>query len=182
MKMRLLGSLVLIAAAVGAALTSNLPWLLAATGAGLALRFLLWKSIAKALRSAVPIVVFAAILAVLQWFSHAQVRTLPLNALAVFLLSTAGFRIFPWTRFVSARRAQSRAFTPLLFALFVQHFASIFSQEASRVFQARGLCVTKPWGRGAFRSLAAAVAAVFSRALTRAEHFYAAQLLRGLAE
>ncbi len=180
--MRIVASLLLIAAAVGAALTSNLPWLLAATGAGLALRLFLWKSIDKALRSALPIVAFAAILVVLQWLSHAQARTLPLNALAVFLLSTAGFRLFPWTRFVSARRAQSKAFTPMLFVLFVRHFASIFSQEASRVFQARGLCITRPWGRGAFRSLAAAAVAVFSRALARAERFYAAQLLRGLAE
>jgi hypothetical protein len=182
MKMRILGSLILIAAAVAAALTSNLSWLLAATCGGLALRFVLWKNVSKALRSAFPIVAFAAILVILQWLSHAQVRTLPLNALAVFLLSTAGFRIFPWTRFVSARRIHSKAFTPVLFALFVRHFASIFAQEASRVFQTRGLCVTRPWGRGAFRSLAPAVAAVFSRALTRAEHFYAAQLLRGLAE
>jgi hypothetical protein len=182
MKMRLFASLVLIAAAVGAALTSNLPWLLAATGGGLALRFVLWKSVSKGLRSALPIVAFAAILAALQWLSHAPARTLPLNALAVFLLSTAGFRIFPWTRFVSARRAQSKAFTPMLFVLFVVHFASIFSQEASRVFQARGLCITRPWRRGAFRSLAAAAVAVFSRALARAERFYAAQLLRGLEE
>jgi hypothetical protein len=182
MKMRIFGSLILLAAAVAAALTSNLPWLLAATGGGLALRFVLWKSVSKALRSAFPIVAFAAILAILQWLSHTQVRTLPLNALAVFLLSTAGFRIFPWTRLVSARRAQSKAFTPVLFALFVRHFASIFAQEASRVFQARALCITRPWGPGAFRSLAAGVAAVFSRALARAERFYAAQLLRGLAE
>jgi hypothetical protein len=182
MKMRILAALLLIAAAVGAALTSNLPGLLAAVGGGLALRFVLWRGVSKALRSALPIVAFAAILVALQWLSHAQARTLPLNALAVFLLSTAGFRIFPWTRFVSARRAQSRAFTAVLFALFVRHFAAIFAQEAGRVFQARALSITKPWGRGAFRSLAAAVAGVFSRALARAERFYAAQLLRGLAE
>jgi hypothetical protein len=182
MKMRLLGALMLIAAAVAAALTTDLTWLLAATGTGLALRIILGKSVSQALRSAFPIVAFAAILVVLQWLSHAPARTLPLNALAVFLLSTVGFRLFPWTRLVSARRVQSKTFTPVLFALFVRHFASIFAQEASRVFQARALSVTKPWGHGAFRSLTAAVAAVFSRALARAERFYAAQLLRGLAE
>jgi hypothetical protein len=180
--MRLLAGFVLIAAAVAAAVTSSPQWLLAATALGLALRIMLWRNISRALRSALPVVIFAAILVVLQWASPALAPTLPLKTLAVFLLSTAAFRIIPWDRLVSARRAQSKGFTPILFALFVRHFAAIFAEEASRVFQARALCVTRAWGPGALRSLPAALAAVFTRALTRAERFYAAQLLRGLAE
>jgi hypothetical protein len=52
--------------------------------------------------------------------------------------------------------------------------------ESRRTFLARSLCVNRKFGRGSFTSLAGAVAAVFRRALARAERFYAAQSISGI--
>lgn len=179
--LRTLAALILAAATVFAVLGSNAVWLAAAATLGLALRVALWENASRALRSALPIVLFAGALALLRWVSHTPISVLPLKTVAVFLLSTAAMRIFPWTRLSPSLDATSKVFTPWLFALFVRHFADILAAEAGRVFQARALCVTRPYGAGALRSLVAALGAVFSRALTRAERFYAAQFLRGLA-
>jgi energy-coupling factor transporter transmembrane protein EcfT len=125
---------------------------------------------------------FAGVLALMQWVSSAPVSSLPLKTIAVFLLFTAAFRLLRWSDVVSAVRPGARLFGLVLFALFVQHFAAIFVRESQRVLQARSLRLSRPWGRGSFDSLAAAVAALAGRSLVRAERFYAAQSLRGLAE
>jgi len=180
--LRLVGVLLLLAAAAVAALIANPHWLLIAVLLGLLLRAVAWRSFRRSLRATVPIVMFAGFLALMQWASSTPVSSLPLKTIAVFLFSTTAFRILPWSPIISAARPGSVLFGLVLFALFVRHFSAIFAKESQRVLQARSLCVSRPWGRGSFRSLAAAVAALFGRSLVRAERFYAAQLLRGLAQ
>jgi len=180
--LRLVGVLLLVAATAVAALVANPHWLLIAVLLGLLLRAVAWRSFRRSLRATVPIVMFAGVLALMQWVSSTPVSSLPLKTIAVFLFSTTAFRILPWSQIISAARPGSALFELVLFALFVRHFAAIFAKESQRVLQARSLSVSRTWGHGSFRSLAAAVAALFGRSLVRAEHFYAAQSLRGLAQ
>jgi len=180
--LRLVGVLLLVAAAAVAALIANPHWLLIGVVLGLLLRAVAWRSFHRSLRATLPIVLFAGVLALMQWVSLTPVSALPLKTIAIFLFSTTAFRILPWSQIISAARPGSALFEMVLFALFVRHFAAIFAKESQRVLQARSLRVSRPWGRGSFRSLAAAVAALAARSLVRAEHFYAAQSLRGLAQ
>ena len=71
--------------------------------------------------------------------------------------------------------------TLALLALFVRHFAGILTAESRRMLTARSLAAPFRCGPWSFRSLSFAVAAVFSRSFDRAERFYAAQRLRGIA-
>ncbi len=180
--LRLVGALVLTLAAGAAAVIANPEWLLAATFLALLLRAVAFGSLSRSIRSMLPIVMFAGVLALMQWVSSAPASSLPLRTIAVFLLSTTAFRLLPWSEAISAVHPGSRLFGLVLFALFVRHFAVIFVRESQRVLQARSLRISCPWGRGSFGSLVAAVAALVGRSLVRAERFYAAQSLRGLAE
>lgn len=180
--LRIASALILVAAAGMAMAIANLDWLLVAIALAVVARALVWRSLNRAIRSTLPIAVFAGLLTAMQWASSAPVTSLPLKTIAVFLLTTTAFRLLPWSDVVSAVRPGARLFGLVLFALFVEHFFVIFAAETQRVLQARALRLSRLWGRGSFRSLTAAVVALFRRSLVRAERFYAAQLLRGLAE
>ena len=175
-------AMILIAVAVISAALDAPSFLFTTTLLAFLLRVILWRGLMRALRPTIPIVLFAGVLAGMQWISQGTVTSLPLKTVAVFLLSTAAFRVLPWDEMSSAIQPGSALFASLLFALFLGHFAAIFAVESRRVLQARALRVSHPWGRVAFRSLGAAVAAVVRRSMDRAETFYAAQSLRGLAE
>jgi hypothetical protein len=180
--LRLVGALVLTLAAGAAAVIANPEWLLAATLLALFLRAIAFGSLSRSIWSMLPIAMFAGVLALMQWVSSVPVSSLPLKTIAVFLLFTTAFRLLPWPDVISVVRPGARLFGLVLFALFVRHFAAIFMRESLRVLRARSLRISRPWGRGAFSSLVAAVAALVGRSLLRAERFYAAQSLRGLAE
>jgi hypothetical protein len=180
--LRLAGAVGLMLAAGAAAVIANPEWLLAATLVALFLHALAFGSIGRSIRSLLPIVMFAGVLALMQWVSSTPISSLPLKTVAVFLLFTTALRLLPWSDVVSAVHPGARLFGLVLFALFVRHFAAIFVRESQRVLQARSLRLSCPWGPGSFRSLTAAVAALAGRSLVRGERFYAAQSLRGLAE
>jgi hypothetical protein len=180
--LRFVGALVLMLAAGAAAVIPNPEWLLAATLLALFLHAIAFGSVSRSIRFMLPIVMFAGVLALMQWVSSVPISSLPLKTIAVFLLLTTASRLLPWPDVISVVRPGARLYGLVLFALFVRHFAAIFVGESLRVLQARSLRISRPWGRGAFGSLVAAVAALVSRSLVRAERFYAAQSLRGLAE
>jgi hypothetical protein len=132
--------------------------------------------------SLVPVLLFAGFLPLLQWVCGMPVTSLWLRTILVFAVATAVVRLPPWGSIVFRVRPSSPLHLVSLFALFVRHFAWILAAEGRRAFIARALAVPKPYGPGSFRSLAFAVSSFFSRALTRAERFHAAQLLRGIGE
>lgn len=180
--LRVVSALVLLVAAVMVAVVSNQTWLLIAIIGGFVLRTIVSRSAPRALRSTLPVVLFAAVLALMQWVASQSISSLPLQTVAVFLFSATAFGIFPWSETFSAVRPSSTLFGLVLFALFIRHFAMIFASESRRVLQARSLRISRTYGRGWFRSLVAALAALIGRSLSRAERFYAAQFLRGLTE
>lgn len=129
-----------------------------------------------------PVLVFAAALGLMQWAGGLRLTALPLVSVAVFLMVITAARLVRFRDWAFRAPPGSRRWTALLFALFVRHFAGVLSTEARRVLVARRLAVPRARGRGFGRSLVFAVAALFVRALRRAERFYAAQWSRGLAE
>jgi energy-coupling factor transporter transmembrane protein EcfT len=180
--LRVVGAVVLLVAAVMVATVNNEALLLIAIIGGFVLRTIVSRSARRAMRSTLPVVVFAALLALMQWASSQSVSSLPPQTIALFLFSATAFGIFPWSETFSGVRPGSTLFGFVLFALFIRHFAIIFTSESRRVLQARSLGISRAYGPGWFRSLVAAVAALIGRSLSRAERFYAAQSLRGFTE
>lgn len=130
--------------------------------------------------SLLPIGAFAAGLALLDLASNGVPSSLAVRTVVVFLWLTAGSRLMPWTDLLG-RACGSMFWTPALFVLVTRHFVQVLSGETVRVFRARSLQVPRRFGPGAFRALAWALVAVVLRSWGRAERFYAAQRLRGLA-
>lgn len=130
---------------------------------------------------AAPVVVFAATLAVLGRLGGGW-SWLPVQTVAVY----AGFRLLllnlPRRWFQSPPERRSRMWAPALLFFFVRHFLLILGQEARRALVARSLAARRLYGAGGFSSLVWALVSLLGRALARAERFYAAQWLRGLAE
>jgi len=172
----------LLVATVVVIIVNRPQWLVAALVLGLLLRMVIWKNLSAALRSALPVVLFAVVLVVMQWLAAVPVTSLAAKALAVFLFSTAAFRLLPWTDAFATTRPGTTLHGFFLYLLFVRHFVIILQSEASRVLHARALCLACPYGRGALASLVWGLVSLFSRSLVRAERFYAAQLLRGFGE
>jgi hypothetical protein len=127
-----------------------------------------------------PVLLFASILIALQWLNGAVDIRLPLRTIAVFLCSTAAFRVLPWSDLITGLDSRSHWYLPVMFLLFVRHFAAVLVEEVRRAYQARSLCVSSNFRRGGLQSLAWASASVFRRAIDRAERFYAAQTIGGI--
>ena len=172
----------LLVATVAVIVVDNPFWLVGALTMGFVLRAVIWRNLSASLRSTLPVVLFAVAIVLMQWLGRVPVTSLAAKTLTVFLFSTAAFRLLPWTDAVTAVRPGTAFHGFLLYLLFIRHFVNILTAETSRILQARSLCVVRPYGRGAFSSLAWGLASLFSRSLARAERFYAAQLLRGFAE
>lgn len=130
----------------------------------------------------IGILLFAAVLAAAESLLF---RRPPLLALRMFLAATAGlllFRAIPWTRAArwSIRRPGLRNIT--FYFLFLTHFLRIFLEETLSLFRAWRLATPRQWRAGWWRSIQYATASLFPRVLRRAERFYAALLVKGLAQ
>jgi len=180
--LRIAGAVLMLAAGGGIAGLATPRWLALGLLAGLICYLAMWRSVARALRAALPILVFALSLAAIQIIFGMPVTNLAAKAVASFFFITSAFRMYPWADLLARVSPGSPLFTLALYLLFVRHFFFILTSESIRLLRARSLCITKPYGRGSFRSLVAALGSLFERTLLRAERFYAAQLLRGFAE
>jgi hypothetical protein len=169
----------LLAAAVAAATTST-PGVLGVCGIVAVLARLLRRPRSRVWLSTLPIVIFAAALAVLQLASTGTVSMLPAKTIVVFLLLGSVRRAWPFVNPLEGVRPGSRLWTCVLFALVTRHFVDILQTEAVRVFRAWALRVPRRFGPLGLRSLSWTVVAVVVRCWVRAERFYAAQRLRGL--
>lgn len=130
----------------------------------------------------VPALFFCVLLVLLEWIGYRSVTTLPLKAILSYVVFALGSRIMPCVALLRLISPQSRLFLPVLFLLFVRHFTVILRDEAVRTLTAYRLAVPHHFRRGGIRALAWSLDSFFHRCILRAERFYAAQLLRGLAE
>lgn len=163
-------------------LTQNPVWLGIALAAGFLVRARLYGSLSRAIRSALPILVFSSTIMLLEYWKQSSVSLLGLKAATVFVLVTAAVRLLPHVDLATRFEPRTRSYSLMLFILFTRHFVTILHQESLRLLRARSLCISRPCGRGALRSLGAALSSLFNRSLARTERFYAGQLLRGFGE
>jgi hypothetical protein len=166
--------------ALAAVLSRDLATLLALVATGLLAHFLATRSFRSGLRRLAPILIFAGVLAGLQWLGGAAEPRLALKAVAVFVLVVPAVRLVRWDELLARREPGSPLFGAALFLLLVRHFVRVFAEEARRLLTAQGLAAPRRWRHGWWASLVWALVALFRRALARAERFYAAQLVRGL--
>jgi len=176
-RLSLIFSLLVIAAFV--AFTHYVWILLSALPIGFGFSIIAWKSAIKAMRALLPITIFVLALGLVQWVYHEPDLSVAAKTLAVFWLTASAFRLIPWTQFGNAFRPGSRLSAFMLYMLFIRHFALILIGESRRLLTARSRTVFKPYGRWSFRSMVSSLAALFLRAMNRAERFYAAQMLKG---
>ena len=170
----------LLVAAVFVAFTHHEWLLVGALPASFGLSIIAWKSAAKSVRALLPITIFIVASSLIQWLYHELNLEVAAKTLAVFWLTASAFRFIPWNKLPDAVRPGSWLATPVLYLLFIRHFALILSSESKRLLTARSRAVFKPYGRWSFKSLASAVGSLFLRAMNRAERFYAAHMLKGL--
>jgi energy-coupling factor transporter transmembrane protein EcfT len=171
--------LLLLAAAAAATRLQEPWWLAAALPAGFVCFAASGGKIAYSLAGSLPVAIFALILMLMQWATGMPVTTLAGKTVAVFWFLAAACRITPRPQPAGWIGRFPRLASLILFGLFTAHFIRILGGESLRLLRARRLSVASPYGRWAFRSLAAALTSLFSRSLRRAERFYAAQLLKG---
>jgi energy-coupling factor transporter transmembrane protein EcfT len=127
------------------------------------------------------LLIFAAAVAAVEWFALRRPPWIAARMLAVAAAGLAASRLVPWTR--AARWGLGRKFLrPIaLYFLVLGHFLRIFREEIQSLFSAWKLAAGRRRGAAAWRSLACATASLFPRVLRRAERFYAAMLVKGMA-
>lgn len=175
---RLACALFILCGLVVLVINGNVAWLAATAFFAIIIEV----ALKRALGWLVPILLFCAALAALELVGHRSISALPLRALASFSGLVLAFRVAPWMNLLRSVSPRSRLFVPVLFLLFVLHFTQILRNEALRSLTAYRLVVPHPLKRGGIRALACSLDSFFHRGLLRAERFYAAQLLKGLAE
>jgi len=126
-----------------------------------------------------PVLGFAATLALLQWISGMPVTWLWLQTLVVAAAAALVVRAVPWDRWLFRLRPNSFLYEVSLFVLFVRHFAWVYLHEARRRLTAWRVAAPLRFRPGWYRSLSFALVAFFGRALIRSERFYASLLVRG---
>ncbi len=155
--------------------------LAAALAAALAVRLAVDPRPRPLLMLLVPLAWFSSALLALQWIGGRPDPALPLRTAAIVLLTVTAFRAAPWKSMAGALSPRSPFYTLGLYLLFVRHFAAILAAEAWRTLRTRSMNAPSLFRRGGASSLVWALASIVRRTLDRAERFYAAQLLKGLA-
>ncbi len=141
----------------------------------------LLRSLKRSLLMSIPVIVFAATLALLQWFSGDGIEwSLPIRTILVFLVVTTVVRLLPWVEWLERLPPRGRVFHAVLFFFLIRHFVLILGTEAHRAMVARRMAVPNEFGPAWFSSLRGAVSGILRRSLIRAERFYMAQSIRGI--
>lgn len=173
---------ILLAAALALAFTRNPFCMVGALPVSFLCHAVARRSVSRSARATLPVAGLALILTLLQLLNHRFDLTLAAKMLGIFWLTAAAFHLLRWQRVAEAIRPGAPFSKLALFLLFIRHFALILAGESWRVLHARERVIYKPYGKWAFRSLNSALVSLFLRAMIRAERFYAAQLLKGLAQ
>ncbi len=180
--LHVLAGLILLFAALVCVIGRNGWWLGVMMGSGFIIYRLICHTWRQALRSCLPVLITAAAFWVMQQIASSPANLLPLKMVAVSLFASAAFRIFPWMEILLHTPRETLRFQVALYFFFIRHFVVILGEESLRLLRAWRWTHRRLHGRVLIRSLAGAMTALFSRCFIRAEHFFAAQLLKGLAK
>ena len=179
--LRLILSLTLVGAALIAIRLPALPMAILAV-ALVGLRAATGRRLRALLRMSFPVALFAGTVALLQWINGTTDLAVPVRTITIFLLLTLATSLAPWTWMAARLSPRSRFYHAGLFLLFVRHFAIVLMAETKRTLQARAMSAPRLLHPGGAGSLAQAMVSIFRRTLIRAERFYAAQSLNGIAQ
>lgn len=124
------------------------------------------------------LLVFAGVLAAVEYAAHGRVSTLAVWTVAGGFAAVFLFSLVPWKRLFRRLRPGSAPYRAGLFLVFVWHFTRILEQEAWRLYTARRMAVSRELGPRGFASLVHATARLFLRTLIRAERLHAGLLVR----
>jgi hypothetical protein len=171
-----------VTATLAAALVQRETSVAALALAGLAAHLLTAPSLRRGLLALAPVLAFASVLALIGRLGGSSGALVALKTLAVYTLAVSAARLARCEAILEAVNPGSRFFHAALFLLMVRHFAGVLGQESWRLLVAHRLAAPQRWRPGWLDSMAWAMAALLRRALVRAERFYAAQRVRGLAE
>lgn len=180
--LRFIFAVALVAGLVFLLAHGGVAWLASSAAAALLVWALVMRDLPRRILSLGPILFFCAVLALLDLIAHRPSSLLPLQAFASYAVLMLSVQLLPWARVARSVSPPSRFFLPVLFLLFVYHFTVILKEETRQLLTAYRLAVPYPFRRGGLRALAYSLDSLFRRCLARAERFYAAQILRGIAE
>ena len=130
--------------------------------------------------SSLPVGASAFVLLLLQQFAVNSDKLMPLRMVTVFFFVCAAWHTFPVVNLLLRIPHHTSIYIAVLYLFFIRHFMITLGEEAFRMLRAWKW--SNRWRRGNIRSLSCAMTGLFNRCLVRAERFYAAQLVRGLAE
>ena len=139
-------------------------------------------SLRNLLQTFLPVALFAGTVALLQWINGTTDFAVPVRTIAVFLLLTLATSLAPWEWIAAGLSPRSRWYHAGLFLLFVRHFVVVLTAETRRTLQARAMSAPRLLHPGGATALAQALVSICRRTLIRAERFYAAQSLNGIAQ
>ncbi len=180
--MRSAAALGLLIGAGASVLVRHEAWAAGLALVGMAAHLLTASSRRRSLTALTPVLLLAFVLTALGRLGGSGGWLAALKTVAVYTFVVSAARLGPSATLLLRVSADSRLFRGALFLLMVRHFAAIFGREAWRLLVAHRFAAARRWRRGWFGSLGWATAALFERALARAERFYAAARLRGLGE
>ncbi|MCX7603033.1 MAG: hypothetical protein N2036_03065 [Bryobacteraceae bacterium] len=128
------------------------------------------------------LLIFAVLLAAAEMLAGRRAPWLAAKMLAAAAAGVMLFRLIPWPRLARLGLVSRRWRLAALYFLVLAHFLRILVEEIRSLYFAWKLAAPPAWRRVWWRSLAHATAGLFPRVLRRAERFYAALLVCGMAE
>lgn len=127
------------------------------------------------------LLLFAAALAALEGIAARRPPWIAARMLAIAAVGLIAFRLIPWIPVARSCLRRPALRPAVLYLLFMAHFLRILLGEALSLYLAWRLAAPRRWRASWWRALVHATASLFPRVLRRAERFYAALLVRGLA-
>lgn len=179
---RCLAGCALLVATAALAFTTRRDVLLVSLAGGFLLFWAPRRPLRRALLATAPVAVTAVTYYLLQVLAGSAAIILPLKMMVVFFCLSTALAVFPWEALLSKSRPGSRGFHALLYIHLIGHFLNILGEETLRVLRAWKWSSRGARGSVRLRALRGTLSGLFLRSLGRAERFYAAQLVRGLAE
>jgi hypothetical protein len=160
----------------------SIPCLVSVTAVAFLLHALQVRNLRKCIHQALPILVFCLLVYILGAVAHHASLSLAVRTLASYTVLRLASGVLPTAALSRLVQPNSLFFVPALFLLFTVHFLQIVKSESMRSLLAYRMAAPRLYRSGGLRALVYCLDSLLRQCITRAERFYAAQSLRGLAQ